>query len=138
MKKSSRTLVCLLSLLFTATAFGQEPAKDVKDAAQSWLSLLDTGSYEESWHRASPTLQDMLSSGDWARTIADVRAPFGEVVERELRGARTQQSPPGVPAGEYVMLRFQSQFEHQERALETLTLVRTDDGDWQAVGYFLH
>ena len=45
-------------------------------------------------------------------------------------------SLPGVPDGQYMILLFDSQFEHLDPAIETLTLVN-EEREWRVVGYYI-
>jgi hypothetical protein len=44
---------------------------------------------------------------------------------------------PGAPDGEYVVLHFNAAFDKKMAALETITVLREQDGQWRVVGYFV-
>ena len=66
-----------------------------------------------------------------------VRAPLGRCLSRTLLNRRLVESLPGAPKGPYVVIRFDSVFERQREAVETITPVRGADGVWRVAGYFI-
>ncbi len=41
------------------------------------------------------------------------------------------------PDGEYVLIRFLAKFEKKEKAVETITPMKGEDGKWHVSGYFI-
>ncbi len=66
-----------------------------------------------------------------------VRSPLGRVVSRELISRTYTQSLPGAPDGEYVLIQFATSFENKKSAIETITPMLDDDGEWRVSGYFI-
>jgi hypothetical protein len=46
-------------------------------------------------------------------------------------------SLPGAPDGEYVVIQYETQFEHHTPA-ETVTPMLDKDGAWKVSGYFIN
>lgn len=46
-------------------------------------------------------------------------------------------SLPGAPDGEYVVIEFESSFEHKKSAIETVTPMNDKDGKWRVSGYYI-
>jgi hypothetical protein len=44
---------------------------------------------------------------------------------------------PGAPDGEYVVLQYDTSFEHKKTAIETVTPVMDKDGKWRVSGYYI-
>ena len=44
---------------------------------------------------------------------------------------------PGAPDGQYVAIQFTTPFENKRVAVETITPMLEDDGDWRVAGYFI-
>jgi hypothetical protein len=44
---------------------------------------------------------------------------------------------PGAPDGEYVVIQYESSFEHKQAAVETVTPMLDKDGTWRVSGYFI-
>jgi hypothetical protein len=66
-----------------------------------------------------------------------VRDPLGAVKSRSLKSAAFSHNPPGAPAGDYVMLQYDTQFANKGKAVETVVPMRTPDGSWKVSGYFI-
>jgi hypothetical protein len=65
------------------------------------------------------------------------RAPLGKAAARTLKSAAYKTSLPGAPDGHYVVIQYQSSFEHKRSAIETVTPSLGDDGQWRVSGYFI-
>ena len=59
-------------------------ANQETDAALSWLKVVDSGQYIESWQQAAPYFQEQLSSSAWEQALNQVRAPLGKVISRQV------------------------------------------------------
>ncbi len=44
---------------------------------------------------------------------------------------------PTRPDGEYVVIQYESSFEHKQSAVETVTSMLDKDGTWRVSGYFI-
>jgi hypothetical protein len=44
---------------------------------------------------------------------------------------------PGAPDGEYVVIQFEASFEKKKAAVETVTPMVDEDGEWRVSGYYL-
>lgn len=105
--------------------------------AEHFLILVDQGKFGESWDEASSLFVSHVSRGEWQRTIASVRPPFGNPINRAVKLSKFMTSAPGVPDGEYVLIQFASSFEHKQSAIETVTTMLDKDGQWRVAGYFI-
>ncbi len=115
-----------------------EEERAVVVAARTWLEGIDDGRYAESWSNASGLFRDALSQKKWVEALEEVRRPFGVRVFRTADGCKTTTSLPGVPAGKYVVMRFNAAFSEDKTAdVETVTFVQEKDGVWRAAGYFI-
>jgi hypothetical protein len=65
------------------------------------------------------------------------RAPLGKVASRVVKSAVYTTSLPGAPDGQYVVIQFESSFEHKKAAIETVTPSLGEDGEWRVSGYFI-
>jgi len=59
------------------------------------------------------------------------------VESRKLTNAKYSKSLPGAPDGEYVVVQYQTSFEHKKEAVETVTSALGKDGSWRLAGYFI-
>jgi hypothetical protein len=132
----------LMMLLFAALfAFGAQTETDQKvqkaqSAAEEWLKLIDSGDYDQSWQKASPMFRSHLSQEQWAKAMQTTRSPFGQVLSRKLRKASYTDHLPGAPDGNYVVIQYETSFEHKKYAVETVTPM-LDDDEWKVSGYFI-
>ena len=55
----------------------------------------------------------------------------------QVKTAAYTKTLPGAPAGEYVVIQYDSNFEHQQAAIETLVPTLDGDGQGRVSGYFV-
>jgi hypothetical protein len=120
--------------LFASGAHAQ--SGEAKDAALSWLGLIDHGAYADSWSRAGSLFRSHGGASDWAAKIGPARRPLGAVVSRALARQSATASLPGAPDGIYEILQFSTRFAAKAGAAETVVLAREKDG-WKVDGYFI-
>jgi hypothetical protein len=58
------------------------------------------------------------------------------VLSRKVSSKQLTHELPGAPDGTYVVLTFDTRFEHKERGVETVTMM-LDDGRFRGAGYFI-
>ena len=46
-------------------------------------------------------------------------------------------SLPGAPDGEYVVMEFTTAFTNKKSAIETITPMLDEDGQWRVAGYYI-
>jgi hypothetical protein len=107
------------------------------DAATQWLALMDAGKIPESWDAMAPAMQQAVTRDTWARVGSEARAPFGAVKTRTLGSAGYTRSLPNAPAGEYVVIQYNTDFAKRAGAVETVVPMRQPDGSWKVSGYFI-
>lgn len=149
-KQGSSLLAFAVSLMFLCPIVSQakptpkkpapHPAATVsapQQAALSWLALIDTAKYAESWEAASPTFQAAVTKDQWVSTVQSVRDPLGKVQSRTLKSGQRTSSLPGAPPGDYSVLTYNTTFEKQGAMVETVVLNHDQDGKWRVSGYFI-
>lgn len=135
-------LVMLLSACLFAFA-ASVPAGDAREidhavrAAEAWLALVDAGDYDGSWTTAAPVFQSGVGKAEWAKAASDARTPLGRVVSRIFVSADRATSLPGVPAGQYVVIRYETEFHDGGKHVETITPAIDGDGKWKVAGYYV-
>lgn len=137
--KTLATCLIAVSMLFSATVGAQESDNVTLalDAAKHWLTLTDSGQYAPSWEQASALFQAAIAKAQWEGAMQAARSPLGSVKSRKLKLATYTKTLPGAPDGDYVVIQYDSQFEHKASATETLTPMREKDGKWKVSGYFI-
>jgi hypothetical protein len=126
----------LLALDVTGLAQAK-PEEKAQRSDKAWLALTDTGKYAESWKAASAAFQAGVSEEKWESALQQVRSPLGKVETRKLKGAAYSKTLPGAPEGAYVVIQYETSFEHKQAAVETVTASLEKDGAWRVVGYFI-
>ena len=70
--------------------------------------------------------------------MVGIRQPLAGVVTRELKSETHVTELPGAPDGDYVVIQFNTTFENKRVAVETVTPMLEDDGNWLVAGYFIN
>jgi len=132
-----RLLVLLLLLFCASAAIAQESniLEKVESSARSWLGLIDSGKYKESWENASPLFKEKTPEAAWVKSITAIRTPRGAVNARYIATAGSTKSLSGMPDGDYVVLQFYTTFAEKGLALETITLAKMQNDAWQIAAY---
>lgn len=106
-------------------------------AAESWLRTVDAGRYGQSWDDAAQVFREALAREKWEPMVESVRAQTGILVLRKMRSALYTRELPNAPAGEYVVIQYDSRFERIPHAVETVTPMKDPDGTWRVAGYYV-
>ncbi|MCX8090940.1 MAG: DUF4019 domain-containing protein [Verrucomicrobiae bacterium] len=129
------TLLGVVLPLPATLAASVPPEKAAQAPAEEWLALVDAGQYTESWEQMAPHFRKEVGKRKWKTEIQKIRRPLGKLSERKLKAAEYSRELPGAPEGEYVVLRYDTSFEHRAAAEETVTLVLGQDLIWRVAGY---
>jgi hypothetical protein len=130
--------ICLYAV--SVSAQSGEHAKEEKaaiKAAETWLKLVDSGSYDDSWDEAAEFFQTNTTKESWNETLTGLMPQFGQVKSREVIKSRFLTKMPGGPDGEYVMIQFKTTFEKKADAVETVTPQKDEKGNWRVCGYYI-
>jgi len=115
-----------------------ETAEDLaQKAAESWLKLVDTGKFDESWTQAASLFKRAVTKAQWAQAADEAVKPLGKLVSRQLKLRQFAEKLPRVPDGKYVVIQYDSVFENKSAAVETVTPMLDADGVWRVSGYFV-
>lgn len=128
-------LAALVLCVHGVPAASPPPEKAAQAPAEEWLALVDAGKYAESWQQMAPHFRKEVGKRKWRSEIEKIRRPLGKLSERKLKSAQYSKELPGAPEGEYVVLRYESSFEHRSAAEEKVTLVLGQDLIWRVTGY---
>jgi len=133
------TIIVAAVMFISVPARAQEAEKVAKaeTAALAWLALTDAGDYSGSWDKASGIFQSSISKSNWMNALLNARSPLGSLGSRKVQSARYAQSLPGAPDCEYVVIRFETQFENKKDVIETVTPCLEKDGSWKVSGYYI-
>ena len=115
----------------------QSTEKAAQKVAESWLSLIDSGEYLESWNEAAQIFKQKISLQQWKTSLESVRIPLGKLKSRRFKTATYTETLPGAPDGKYVVIQYETTFDKKESAIETVTPMMEKDGQWKVSGYFI-
>jgi len=127
-------------LLSCLCGCSRDKTQEAQGAASEWLKLVDSGNYAQSWDEAADLMKSNVAKEQWLEILNRNRAPLGLLLSRKLTSAEYRGSIPGVPAGEYVVLQYESSFQNKGSVLETVeTATPTVDknGRWRVSVYYI-
>jgi len=137
-KLVSTVLFMALFMGMSALAPAQErPEQLAQQSADAWLALVDSGKYAESWQEAAQYFKNAVTKDQWQSAMQSTREPLGKMLSRKLRSATFRTTLPGAPDGQYVVIQYDSSFEHKQSAVETVTPTLDKDGTWRVSGYYI-
>ena len=136
MKTKFLCWLAILALCLVAAA-QDKPEQVAQQSAESWLNLVDSGKYVDSWDQSAEFFKSAITKEQWMSKISAARDHFGKVLSRKLKGSTYTKTLPGAPDGEYVVIQYETSFEHKQSAVETVTPMLDKDGTWRVSGYFI-
>lgn len=104
--------------------------------AAEWLKLIDAAQYGKSWDECAPLFREKVSRQTWIENLPKQRAAHGAFKSRSFSAAQARTSLPGAPDGEFVAVRFLSDFEKATAVEEVVTLMFVG-GAWRPLGYLI-
>lgn len=121
-----------------AEAAQMTPSKDaVLKTVHDWLHIVDQEEYADSWDGASEHFQRSLTREDWQHSLNAVRKPMGQVKSRTVKASEFMTELPGAPDGKYIVVIYETVFQHKQHGMETVTFTQEGDGQWRVAGYFI-
>ena len=133
-----------LSLTILVLLFGSGPAlaqpkleQLAQQSSDAWLTLTDAGKYADSHRDAAQYFKNAVTNDQWQSQMHASREPLGKVLSRKLKSATYTKTLPGAPDGEYVVIQYDTNFEHKQSAVETVTPMLDKDGKWRVSGYHI-
>ncbi len=136
--RASRFLLLALLLGICAAVQAQQKHEQLaQQSSDAWLALVDSGKYDDSWQEASQLFKAAVTKEQWQGALRASRDPLGKMLSRKLKNATYSKTLPGAPDGEYVVIQYESSFEHKQSAVETVTPMLDKDGKWRVSGYYI-
>ena len=127
----------LVCFCFGACSNSQSDARRLaKQEATQWLSIVDSGKYDESWTEAGVVLQSNINEAKWHQALGNMHSAFGSVVSRRLTSEQYFKDPPNSPPGVYINIIYDTAFEKRSPMNETVML-ELEGGRWKVTGYFI-
>jgi len=136
MRKQILCLIGILLLTLCVCSCGDRTSA-AKGAAKHWLTLVDSGNYAQSWEEAAAVMKTTVAKEQWLEILNANRAPLGTLISRRLSLAQYTSDLPGAPAGQYVVLTYESTFANRGSVIETATPTLDKDGKWRVSVYYV-
>ena len=139
MRRRLHILIALFLGVYASVNHADEMAEFQKAqlAAQTWLQSLDQGNYATSWQETAEPCKKAITAAQLQTSVNEVRTPLGQLISRQPILAQYTRTLPNAPAGEYVVVQYQTRFANRDTVTETVTPMREGDGVWRVSGYFL-
>ena len=116
----------------------QKPEQLAQQSADAWLALVDSGKYAESWQEAAQLFKAAVTKEQWQSMLyASARSAWQDCFRESSRTPTYTKTLPGAPDGDYVVIEYDTSFEHKQSAVETVTPMLDKDGKWRVSGYFI-
>jgi len=115
----------------TATSSIPQPDVNCPLTMESWLALMDTGDYAESWKAAATNFQASSTREEWVENLEKVRRPLGEILSRKL------VSMENTVEGRRYVAKYASSFAGLPSAIETINYDKQASGEWLPTGYLI-
>jgi hypothetical protein len=134
-------LRALASFALALGALGCGAHGDARDvdvatrAASEFLDALDANDAGGAWRELASPLRERVSEAQWPAQIAQMRAPLGRPVARELASAAYAEQLVDAPPGQYFMVEFESQFTDARCGERVVAMF--EHGGWRVAGYFI-
>jgi len=134
--RSIISLVILFGLLCVGPVHAEDPPeKAAQRAAESWMSLWDSGKYVESYEQLAEHTKQNIPERQWFVYWNAVRKPLGKLKSRKLVKAEYIKTLPGLPDQAGATLRYESSFENKASIIETFGMILEKNGTWRVAGY---
>lgn len=132
-------LALTLCILVASPAMAADDPRTIAaiKAAENFLLLLDTGQYGQSWDTTASLFKKQMPKKTWVQEVGGLLSSVGMVKNRNIASAEYKTSLPGAPDGEYVVIHYRSSYAKKQEAVETVTPMRDEDGQWRVAGYYL-
>ncbi len=129
-------LTSTILLVFGSFSFASNFPSQAIVAAEQFVELIDDNDFAVAYESASELMHLSHSEADWVARVKLSALLVGSVKERKLVSVLVRESYPRFPDGEYLLVYFESQREHKQKATEVV-LVQAVAGKWQVCTYRL-
>ena len=127
-------LVLFISLSFCSLSSAELLSSAALSTAETFVTTIDNGDYTTAYAQASSSLKIQTEPQQWIKEQKVVIQLLGHVNHRKLMSIRARDSYPGLPDGNYLLVCYQAQTEHKDKAVEVL-LLQEQGGQWQVCRY---
>lgn len=101
-----------------------------------FLSITDNQAYASSYGETGKLLQDLISKEQWIGAMKASRLDLGYVRARKVTSHQSTNELKGEMLGEFMILKYDTQFSQKASAVETVILMRQGRlGLWKVISY---
>jgi len=100
-------------------------------AQRQWLKIIDADNYDKGWMYASEYLKNAVPKDSFKQTLQGVRSPLGSMKNRVLAASEYTTSLPGSPDGEYVVMKYKTEFAKKSEPALRPVISKKEDGQWK-------
>lgn len=129
--------VSVVAVFLSALAIADTPRDEVTQAALLWLQKVDGKQLQQAYDDSGTLMKNAVAFDKWSAAISSARASAGNVQSRDLTNIESHTQFPGVPEGDYMIVKFKTKFSLKPDAQETLSFQRESDGKYHLIGYFV-
>jgi len=140
MKKITFALaaIIIMQTLFISCKKNDPISDDEKMEAQKiaigWLKMMDEERYSDAFDDSARFFKYIMTKEDWIKTVGTMRKSFGKVSERSLYSIEFTRELPGLPEGNYLVIKYKTYFG-KKKLMEIVAPLREKDGVWRISGY---
>ncbi len=102
--------------------------------SQSWVGMIDSGDYDNSYNIASGEMHDKVKQDRWDIILKALRSPWGPLVNRQQLSHIYKPNGYEGTEGEFLIVTYQTAFKKMDVVSEIVVL-RWEDGKWRGAGY---
>ena len=131
----------LISVFCTSAAWALElpgPAEELLlHDAEIFLTQLDQNQFSSAWQLTSPLFRMLTDEAGWKQKQQVLRQAYGPLKNRRFMRLSYRATYAHSPDGSYVIIQYQSQFEHKAETNETVVFSCQTDSDCDIREYVL-
>jgi uncharacterized protein DUF4019 len=116
-------------------AAAQAEQQQVRQAAESWLALMDSGKVADGWKALSTSASSKVNQAKWASAFAKTDQEFGARQGREFKSANLMLKAQAGGNQDLYLLEFQAVSITKGALREIVRVVKDVDGQWRVIGY---
>ena len=107
---------------------------ELKQFATSWLNLIDTERFAESWKQLGNKLKAKYNETAWAKALHPLLSQAGKIKKRTFHSVNYNYSDS---QGKTFVIEFESSFANLKIGKELVTMTQ-EEGQWKVIGYGIH
>lgn len=133
-------LFSILSLcIIYQKSFASNPIKAL-EKTQQWLSFLDADNLDKCYETAAPFLKSSINKEKFHQAILNAQKVIGgKVNSRKFLSMAHKESLPNAPAGNYMVIQYNSVLSNGNKALEVITpMIDKETNQWKVAGYYIY